>query len=650
MCGIAGFWQPGNSTDGEALERQAVMMARAIAHRGPDLQAGWADPRCGVGLGHARLSIIDLTAAANQPLHSQDRRYTIVFNGEIYNFRTLGAELRSLGYGFRSTGDTEIIPAAIDAWGVHRAVERLNGIFAFALWDGKTRLLHLVRDPIGVKPLYYGVRNGLLLFGSTPKALVAHPGFRGDVDADALAGYLRYCYVPEPRSIFAGVHKLSPGTILTFDESLRAVSIRYWELAEHARAGKRESFDGNEEEIARSFEALALDSVRGQLVSDVPLGAFLSGGIDSSLVAALMQASAPAGVNTFTIGFEDSRFDESAYAREVARHLGTRHTEMLCTTRDALDLIPDLPQFFDEPFADSSQIPTLLLSRLTRNHVTVALSGDGGDELFAGYDRYFWMYRLRRWRERTPRLVARSMSALAKGVPRERIYPLLHRVLRSPHGWMVRADRFYHLARMLDRYDDFAYLYRTTPMSVATLRDGPVLASEHEPPSVFDDATLRRDFPDVVDWMQLVDQKTYMVEDILHKVDRSSMAYGLEARVPLLDPRLVEFSWRVPQSMKLDRFRGKRLMRSILYRYLPQTLVDRPKRGFSVPLIDWLKGDLRDWAESLLTPRLLDRGGLLDAQGVRQCWANFLTGHADHTQTTVWALLMFLAWRERHGY
>ena len=497
MCGIAGFFQPGSHEVRDVLERRAVAMARAIAHRGPDLQAGWADPRHGIALGHARLSILDLTAMANQPMHSPDRRYTIVFNGEIYNYRTLAAELRSAGYAFRSTGDTEIIPAAVDAWGIERAVQRLDGIFAFALWDAERQVLHLVRDHIGVKPLYYGLHDGVLMFGSTLKALFAHPRFHGDIDAGALAEYLRYCYVPEPSSIFTGVSKLSPGTIVTFDASLRPASIRYWDVALHARAGTRDPFQGSEEEISRAFEKLALDAVRGQLVSDVPLGAFLSGGIDSSLVSALMQASAPGSVKTFTIGFEDARFDESAQARDVARHLGTQHTEMFCTTREALDLIPEIPHFFDEPFADSSQIPTLLLSRLTRSHVTVALSGDGGDELFAGYDRYFWMFRLRQLRDRVPAFAARWMSSLAERVPRERSYPVIHRLFRTPQRWTARADRFYHLARMLRHYDDFAYLYRTTPMSVATLRDGRVLGDEHEPSGAFDDVQLRRDFPDL---------------------------------------------------------------------------------------------------------------------------------------------------------
>jgi len=649
VCGIAGFWQPGANIPRDELERSAIAMARAIAHRGPDFQAGWADPDAGIGFGHARLSIIDLTAAANQPMHSLDKRYTIVFNGEIYNYRELAAQLRSAGYAFRSAGDTEVIPAAIDAWGVETAVRRLNGIFAFALWDSATRHLHLVRDHVGVKPLYYGCRGSTLMFGSSLKALLAHPAFCADIDATALAAYLRYCYVPEPGSIFRGVSKLSPGCILSFDASLRAVTTRYWDVANQARAGRRNPFHGSEQELSREFEELALDAVRGQLVSDVPLGAFLSGGIDSSLVTALMQASAPGNVKTFTIGFEDARFDESAQARDVARHLGTRHTEMFCTTREARDIVPELPQFFDEPFADSSQIPTMLLSKLTRLHVTVALSGDGGDELFAGYDRYFWMYRLRRIKARLPSFAPRWLGMLAGIASRERTFPVIARMFPSPQRWLARTDALYHLARMLEHYADYGYLYRTTPMSVATLRDGPVLRDEGEPIGVIDDPQLRRDFPDLLDWMQLVDQKTYMVEDILHKVDRASMAYGLEARVPLLDRRLVEFSWRIPQAMKLDRMHGKRLMRSVLGRYLPGNLIDRPKRGFSIPLTDWLKRELRDWAESMPSPRLLERDGLLDAAGVRRCWTNFLTGNANHTQTTVWALLMFLAWRDSYG-
>jgi asparagine synthase (glutamine-hydrolysing) len=625
-------------------------MVRAIAHRGPDFQAGWADASCGIGFGHARLSILDLSAAANQPFHSPDHRYTVVFNGEIYNYRELATELRAKGYQFRTTGDTEIIPAAVDAWGIEQAARRFNGIFAFALWDSATRRLHLVRDPVGVKPLYYGLRGGVLMFASSLKAFFRHPAFRGDIDPQALAMYLRYCYVPEPRSIFAGVSKLSPGSAVTYDASLQASSARYWDLVEAARVGRLQLFDGSEEEISRAFEAIAVDAVRQQLVSDVPLGAFLSGGIDSSLVAALMQASTPGNVKTFTIGFEDARFDESAQARDVARHLGTDHTEMVCTTREARDLVGELPHFYDEPFADSSQIPTLLLSKLTRAHVTVALSGDGGDELFAGYDRYFWMYRLRALKASLPSFAAHWAIALSQRLPRSTSYPVLHRLLRAPDRWIERADRIYHLLRMLGRYSDYGYLYRTTPMSVATLRDGRVLGDECEPAGVFDDGKLREDFHDILDWMQLVDQKSYLVEDILHKVDRASMAYGLEARVPLLDRRLIEFSWRVPRSMKLDRAHGKRLMRSVLSRYLPSGLIDRPKRGFSIPLSDWLKHELREWAEDMLAPELLDRDGLLDANGVRQCWANFMTGHANHTQTTVWALLMFLAWRQRYGY
>jgi asparagine synthase (glutamine-hydrolysing) len=650
VCGIAGFWRPASQAHREELEQTANAMAGAIAHRGPDFQATWCDAAAGIAFGHARLSIIDLTAAANQPMRSSNGRYTIVFNGEIYNYRELGAELRSAGYAFRTHSDTEVILGAVHGWGLAAAVERLNGIFAFALWDRQDRVVHLVRDHIGVKPLYFGVQDGTLMFGSSLKALFAHPSFRGRIDSAALAAYVRYCYVPEPRSIFRDVSKVSPATIVTFGASLHGAVTRYWDVTERARAGTRDPFRADESELSREFEKLALEAVRSQLVSDVPLGAFLSGGIDSSLVTALMQASVPGHVKTFTIGFEDARFDESPQAREVAAHLGTHHTEMACTTREARDIVPELPTFFDEPFADSSQVPTMLLAKLTRRHVTVALSGDGGDELFAGYDRYRWMYRLRRLRTLLPSFARRWLAGLGEALPRSRTFPLITRVSASPQHWLVRADALYHLARMLGRYGDYAYLYRTTPMSVATLRDEPLLGDEHEPPGVFDEAAMRRDFPDILDWMQLADQRTYLVEDILHKVDRATMAYGLEARVPLLDRRLVEFSWRVPQALKLDRLHSKRLMRSVLYRYLPRTLVDRPKRGFSIPLADWLRQELRDWAESLLEPRLLERDGLLDATAVRRCWSQFQGGQASHTQTTVWALLMFLAWRERYGF
>jgi asparagine synthase (glutamine-hydrolysing) len=650
VCGIAGFWRPASEAHRDELEQTAMAMARAIGHRGPDFQAAWGEAAAGIAFGHARLSIIDLTAAANQPMHSSTGRYTFVVNGVIYNYRALGAELRSAGYAFRTHSDTEVILAAVDSWGIAAAVERLNGIFAFALWDRHDRVVHLVRDHLGVKPLYFGVHDGTLMFGSSLKALFAHPAFRARIDSAALAAYMRYCYVPEPRSIFRDVSKVSPATIVTFDASLRGAVTRYWDVTERARAGTRDPFRADESELSLEFEKLALEAVRSQLVSDVPLGAFLSGGIDSSLVTALMQASAPGNVKTFTIGFEDARFDESPQAREVAAHLGTRHTEMACTTREARDIVPELPTFFDEPFADSSQVPTMLLAKLTRRHVTVALSGDGGDELFAGYDRYRWMYRLRRMRRLLPSFAGRWLAGLGEALPRSRTFPLITRVFLSPQPWLVQADALYHFARMLARYGDYAYLYRTTPMSVATLRDAPLLGDEHEPPGVFDEDAMRRDFPDILDWMQLADQRTYLVEDILHKVDRATMAYGLEARVPLLDRRLVEFSWRVPQALKIDRFHGKRLMRSVLHRYLPRTLVDRPKRGFSIPLADWLRQELREWAESLLEPRLLERDGLLDATAVRRCWSQFQGGQANHTQTTVWALLMFLAWRERYGF
>ena len=649
MCGIAGFWHPTGAGGRLLLEQRALAMADAVGNRGPDYRAAWADESAGIGLGHVRLAVLDLSSAANQPLHSSDGRYTIVFNGEIYNYRELGSELRQLGYTFRTSGDTEIIPAAIDAWGLADAAAKLNGIFAFALWDRHTQQIHLVRDHVGVKPLYYQLDADGLIFGSTPRALRAHPDFKRGVDPQSLALYMRYCYVPEPRTIFTSTSKLSPGCAVTIDSSLRAAHVRYWDIAGIARNGLCTLLPGSEEDVAREFEALAVRAIQQQLVSDVPIGTFLSGGIDSSLVTALMGVAGASRVRTFTIGFEDRRFDESAQARDVARHLGTEHTEMICTAREAKDLIPELPAHYDEPFADSSQIPTLLLARLTRAHVTVALSGDGGDELFAGYDRYYWMHRMHSLQVRLPRFMLHWMIAASVLMPRARTFSLLRRWPGAPSGLIPRADAFYHLARMIQRPDDFAYLYRTTPMSVATLRDGPVLRDEREPPTAFDDPELHAAFPNVLDWMQIVDQKTYLVEDILHKVDRASMAFGLEARVPLLDRRLVEFSWRVPQAMKMRGMRGKRLMRTVLARFLPRALIERPKRGFSVPLREWLTGDLRDWAESLLDSRALELDALLDPARVRACWSNYLTGRADHTQGTIWAILMFLAWRERYG-
>lgn len=642
MCGIAGFWvdHPMNYDEGARI---GLAMAKAMRQRGPDCQNVLVEANAGLVLAHARLSIIDLSDASNQPFVSEDGRFSIVYNGEVYNFQSLRRELIDAGLVFRTNSDTEVVLQACRHWGVSGAARRLVGMFAFACWDADARCLFLVRDPVGIKPLYYGRVGAAFLFSSTLAAFRQHPDFKGAVSREALAAYFRYSYVPAPRSIFADVFKLPAGYVLSVNDSGAQRLDCYWDALAAARRGLEEPFDGSDTEIVDAFDSLLRDSIHGCLISDVPLGAFLSGGIDSSLVAALMQSEGGRRARTFTVGFADFRYDESGFARQVAAHLGCDHTEIICTSADARALITDIPDCYDEPFADSSQIPTMLLSKLTRQSVTVALSGDGGDELFAGYDRYYWMERLQRIRG-LPAPLQHLLAYATRRFPREMLFPVLSKLPKAG-ATIAMTDGWYHMGRMLEHVDDYGYLYRTTPMTVCNYRDGPLLNFEMEPASILDDRAVRVAIPGLITWMQFMDQQTYLVDDILQKVDRASMAYSLEARVPFLDHRVVEFAWRVPARMKLRNGRGKILMRALLARHIPSGLIERPKRGFSIPLSNWLKGDLREWAESLIATANTDP--LLNPAGVCATWRNFLTGRAEHTLTSIWALLMYLQWRNR---
>jgi len=642
MCGIAGFRadHPINHDEGARL---GLAMARAMRQRGPDNQSVRVESGAGLVLAHARLSVIDLSDAANQPMVSTDGRSSIVYNGEVYNFQALRNELTSAGKVFRTNSDTEIVLEACRYWGVSGAARRLVGMFAFAYWDADARCLSLVRDPIGIKPLYYGRLGTTFVFSSTLAAFRQHQDFDGSVSPEALAAYFRFSYVPAPYSILTNIFKLPAGHVLCVDDGCQQHLECYWDALAAAHQGLAEPIDASDMEIAEAFDRLLRDSIRGCLISDVPLGAFLSGGIDSSLVAALMQSESRRPARTFTVGFTDARYDESGFARQVAAHLGCDHTEIICTTADARALIPDIPACYDEPFADSSQIPTMLLSKLTRQSVTVALSGDGGDELFGGYDRYYWMERLEGIRA-LPASFHRLLTYAARHFPREVFIPLL-RKLPKAGVTIPMADGCYHMARMLKHADDYGYLYRTTPMTVCNYSDSHLLKHETEPASILNDSAVRSAIPGLIPWMQFVDQQTYLPDDILQKVDRASMAYSLEARVPFLDHRVVEFAWRVPARLKLWNRRGKILMRELLARHIPTPLIERPKRGFSIPLSDWLKGDLREWAESLIVT--VGDDPLLNPVGVRATWRNFSTGKAEHTLTTVWALLMYLQWRTR---
>jgi asparagine synthase (glutamine-hydrolysing) len=615
-------------------------MCDAIVHRGPDDSGEWIDDECGVALGFRRLSIIDVSQAGHQPMLSASGRFVITFNGEIYNFEDLRRELREAGAApsFRGHSDTEVMLAAFEAWGVEASVKRFNGMFAIALWDRERRRLHLIRDRMGVKPMYYGFGRRTFLYGSELKALRQHPDFIGTIDRGALHLFLRFTYVPAPYSIYEGIRKLMPGTILTFDPSTRGTETTvYWSARDAAFHGSTHQFQGSEDDAANELETLLRDSVRIRMVSDVPLGVFLSGGIDSSIVTAMMQAQSAVPIRTFTVGFKETAYDEAPYAAAVARHLGTDHTELYMSTDDALSVIPKLPAIYDEPFADSSQIPTHLVSMLARRHVTVSLSGDGGDELFGGYTRYFLGQKTFRSLSKLPRalrpIVGRALTMFPPHVWNRLLAvggPLLPRSLRRRPG-----ERIHKVARVLTANDLDSMYFELVSHWLNIVRDAP----PHEAPVM-----ISRDWPpltDVVERMMYFDQVSYLPDDILTKVDRASMAVSLEAREPLLDYRLVEFAWTLPLSMKVHNGQGKHVLRRVLDRYVPPHLIDRPKMGFGLPLETLLRGQLRDWAESLLDPAALRP--FFDVAPIRAKWNDHLAGKGEWKQH-IWAVLMFQAW------
>jgi asparagine synthase (glutamine-hydrolysing) len=618
-------------------------MAETLAHRGPDADGVWADAAAGVAFGFRRLAIIDLSAEGRQPMRSPDGRYTLVLNGEIYNFQDLRREMETLGVRFRGHSDTEVLLAVVARYGVSAAVRRLNGMFAFAIWDAELRTLHLVRDRLGEKPLYYGWSGQTFLFGSELKALVANPAFRRHIDRASIALYFEHGYVPTPGSIYSGIRKLLPGTILSIQwDAVPGVlpePVAYWSALEAAVRGLEEPLDGDESEIAAALEELLAGAVRSQMISDVPLGAFLSGGIDSSTIVALMQAQSAEPIKTFTIGFEDPRYDESLSARAVARHLGTAHTELVLTARDVWDAIPLLPALYDEPFADSSALPTFMVSRLARRSVTVSLSGDGGDELFGGYNRYLVASPRMRTLARLPRRLRRGVAAGLQAVS-----PSVWDLLATSTGRLPHAPRYRRVGEKLHKLsgalvaDDEVAAYQ----SLMRLWPGssPVLGVE-APAVPLDGFRDRLQAP--LDQLMYLDLVTYLPDDILVKLDRAAMGVGLESRVPLLDHRVVEFAWRIPRQFKLRAGTGKVILRQVLDRYVPRTLVDRPKTGFAVQIDTWLRDPLRGWAEDLLDEGRLAREGLLDPQLVRRRWREHLAGTRNWADA-IWGVLMLEAW------
>jgi asparagine synthase (glutamine-hydrolysing) len=667
MCGLTGLLA---RKSGDELESSVRRMADTLFLRGPDDHGTWVDESNGIALGHRRLAILDLSAAGHQPMLSQSGRFAIAFNGEIYNHKELRAELAFAGAApqWRGQSDTETLLAAFQWWGFEATLSRCVGMFAIALWDLRDRTLYLARDRFGEKPLYYGWLGDAFAFGSELKALRAYKGFSNSISREALAQYLRFNYVPAPRTIYRDIYKLEPGTYLVLagsrvppppaaplrpgdqHETIRVD--RYWSFSDAIEAGAEQAFS-DEEAVLRELEVQLQEAVRAQSLADVPLGAFLSGGVDSSTIVALMQLQARASggppVKTFTVGFDDPAFDESAHAKAVARHLDTDHYEMFVTAADARAVIPQLPTLFDEPFADSSQIPTHLVCRAARQHVTVALSGDAGDELFGGYNRYFWGPRI--WSRigwmpfPARRLLGAAISKLPVGVWDSISVPWNR--LAGADGAVRLGDKAHKLAARLQSVKGIDDLYLSL---VSEWRDPASLvvgegAAIREPPSLLDDPLPARGASDEQLRMMYRDSISYLPDDILCKVDRAAMGVSLETRVPFLDHRVVEAVWRMPLHMRIRGNVGKWALRQILYKYVPHQLIERPKAGFGIPVGQWLRGPLRDWAEALLDPDRMAREGYLKPEPVRGRWAEHLSGRRDYTPS-LWAILMFQAWLE----
>ncbi len=640
MCGFVGFVHlDPRSLTLDNMQQTVRKMSGAIVHRGPDAEGIFVDPQSQVALGFRRLAIRDLTVAGHQPMESASQRYVITFNGEIYNSEEVRAQLQSeVGeIPFRGHSDTEVLLAGIDHWGLAATIQRCVGMFAIALWDRHEQTLSLCRDRFGEKPLYYGFGRGTFLFGSELKALRQHPSFDGQIDRQSLALYLRHNYMPAPYSIFQQIQKLTPGTILTVTLSqLKQKQLPapqpYWSFIDTLQHGQSDPFTGSMDEAVNQLEAIMQRTIEEQMISDVPLGAFLSGGLDSSLIVALMQSRKSQRVRSFSVGFHEKEFDEAPHAKAVAKHLGTEHTELYVTAQDALNVVPLLPAMFDEPFADSSQIPTYLVAKMARQHVTVSLSGDAGDEIFGGYSRYVRGLQFAKL-ESIPGFLRQGASwalGLVPGVQSASSRSLMRRVFWTSE--LLGAKSFEAAYRLLvSAWKD--PLLAVDSQSIATS------AFEELPRQFGGLAPLRR--------MMALDTMTYLPDDILVKVDRATMAVSLEARAPFLDHRISEFACRLPQSMLMQSGQGKMILRHLLARYVPTSLTDRPKQGFGIPIDRWVRGPLLDWAESLLEPRLLADQGLFRTGHVRQVWEEHKSGRANRI-TQLWPILMFQAW-QREG-
>lgn len=648
MCGIAGFFNLGSWGMPTEANSTLLEMAGAIRSRGPDDMGVWTDQEAGIGLAHRRLAIVDLSPAGHQPMHSPSGRYAVVYNGEIYNHGKVRKQLEENGQApaWKGHSDTETLVAALDSWGIRETIRQCVGMFALAIWDRRERALTLVRDRLGEKPLYYGLTGGpnakSVVFGSELKALREHPEFEAHINRDAICLLMRHNYIPAPYSIYQNVYKLPPGCSITFSATHKKHSFepeKYWDASEAAIAGQRNLRNGTESELISELEEILRDTVAQQMMADVPLGAFLSGGVDSSVIVAMMQSLSSRPIKTFTIGFDEAGYDEAIYAKQVARHLGTDHTELYVTSDQAMSVIPELPTVYDEPFSDSSQIPTLLVSKLARQHVTVSLSGDGGDELFGGYTRY--TAAAHSWKKLSS--IPRTIRQIGAGAVRQ----------VSPERWDRFADLLpsrYHGQRLGDRAHKAAGVLASETiddlyLGLVSHWDSPssLVLGGHEPPTELTRITDRqRSLPDV-QRMMLLDTISYLPDDILAKVDRAAMSVGLETRVPFLDHRLVEYVWSLPQDMKLRSQTGKWILKQVLYKHVPQEMIDRPKMGFGVPLDRWLRVELRDWAEDLLSEARLQREGFFNTSLIRKKWAEHLSGKRNWAYH-LWDVLMFQSW------
>lgn len=644
MCGIAGFWG-GGGLRGEEPREVLARMGGALAHRGPDDAGAWWDAGPEVGLAFRRLAILDLSAEGHQPMVSASGRLVMVFNGEVYNYEEVRAELGERKW--RGHSDTEVMLEAFERWGVAGAVGRFVGMFAIALWDRDERKLYLVRDRLGIKPLYYGRAGKAFVFASELKAIRQHPEFAGEVNRDALALYMRHNYVPSPHCIYKGLRKLPAGCVLRMGEAAdEPVVERYWSGEEVARQEQSETWKGSDEEAVGELERRLREAVRLRMIADVALGAFLSGGVDSSTVVALMQAQSARPIKTFTIGFHEPGYNEAADAKRVARHLRTEHTELYVTPKEAQEVVPRLAEMFDEPFADSSQIPTYLVSRLARERVTVSLSGDGGDELFGGYNRYAWTRKIWSWMRAVPGAVRGAAAGALRAVPPEKIDAAFRLAGRAvPKRWRYAAagDKAHKLAGLLAMDGPPALYYQALSHWD---RPTEIVLKAAEPDTVRNCIMRASKELPLEEAMMLVDLLNYLPDDILTKVDRASMAVSLEARVPLLDHRVVELAWKLPSRMKIRGGTTKWILREVLRKYVPAQLMERPKMGFGVPIDAWLRGPLREWAEELLSQKVLHEQGLLDADRVSAKWHEHLSGKRNW-QYLLWDVLILQQWLQR---